>query len=86
MGGPTYRKLSDDSRHDFQNFSVTSVGYIAVIIDKNCIEESRDDVCSNHFKIISLLNISFDQLQDLLLDCSQTSNSRHLGGNFTLES
>ena len=70
MRGPTYRKLGDDCRHDLQNFSITSIGDVSIIVDKDGIEESWNDVCSNHFKIIGLLNICLDELQNLFLDCS----------------
>jgi len=70
MGGPTYRKLSDDCRHDFQYFCVTSASYIAVIVDKDSIEKSRYDVVSDHFEIVGLLDVCFDELEDFLLDGS----------------
>lgn len=70
MRGPTYRKLSNDCRHDLQDFSITSIGDVSVVVNEDGIEESWDDVCSDHLKIIGLLNICLDQLQDLFLDCS----------------
>jgi hypothetical protein len=70
MRGPTYRKLSNNGRHDLQNFSVTSIGNVAVVVNEDGIEESWDDVGSDHLKIIGLLNICLDELQDLFLDGS----------------
>jgi hypothetical protein len=70
MRGPTYRKLCNDCRHDFQNFSVSSIGDVSVVVDKDSVKESWDNICSHHLEVISFLNVSLNQLQDLLLDRS----------------
>lgn len=38
----------------------------------------------NHLKIIRLLDVRVDELENLLLDRTQTSNLGHLGGNVAL--
>lgn len=83
MGGPTYRKLGDDDGHDLEYFCVTGIGDISVVVNEYSIKKSRHDVCSHHLEVISLLDISLDELQDLFLDRSQSSYSWHLGCNFT---
>jgi hypothetical protein len=70
MWGPTYRKLGNDGRHDLQNLGVSSIWYIAVVVEENGFKKSWDNVGSNHLEIISLLDIGLNKLQDLFLYCS----------------
>ena len=70
MRGPTYRKLGNDGRHNLQNLSISSIWHIAVVVQKDGLKERRDNVSSDHLKIIGLLDVCLDKLQDLLLDRS----------------
>jgi len=62
MGGPTYRKLGYDCRHDLQDLSITSVWHVSVVVNQHRIKEGWHDVRSNHLQIIRLLDICLDEL------------------------
>jgi hypothetical protein len=79
MWGPTYRKLPDNDRHNLENFGISRGRYITIVIDKNSVEKCRHNVGSNHFKIISFLNVSLDKLENFLLDGTKSPDLWCLG-------
>jgi len=81
MRGPTYTELPDYDRHDFQYFSVSSIWNVAIIIDEYSVEKCRHNIGADHFKIISLVNVCLDKLEDFFLDGAKSSNFWRLGRN-----
>lgn len=76
-----YVELMNDGRHDIQNFRLTSIRHIAVVVHENRLEKGRDHAIVDHLQVIRFFDISVDKLQNFLLDCSQTADLGCLGGN-----
>jgi hypothetical protein len=81
MRGPTYRQLPDYDRHDFQYLGVSSIWDVAIIIDEYSVKKRGYDVGADHFKIISLVNVCLNKLEDFFLDGAKSSNFWRLGRN-----
>lgn len=79
----TYVKLVNDGGHNVQNFSFPRVRDISVVVDEDSLEERRNHVGVNHFKIIRFFDICIDELQDLFFDGSKSTDFRCFGGNMS---
>ena len=71
----------NDCGHDVQHLCFPCVGNISVIIHQNGLQERWNHVCVDHLQIISFLHIGIDQLKNLLLDGTKSSDFRGLGGD-----
>lgn len=81
--GPTYLKLLDDGSHDVQDLSLASIRDVVLVVKKNSLQQIGYKALVNHLKVIGLVDVCADQLEDLLLDGSKTADLGHLGGNVT---
>jgi hypothetical protein len=74
MRGPTYRELANNDRHNFENFGVSRIWHIAIIVDQYSIKQSWYNVGANHLEIISFLYVCLDELEDFLLNGAKSSD------------
>jgi hypothetical protein len=74
-------QLVDNRGHHVQYFGLTSVRHIVLVVDQNSLQQLGHNVVVNHLQVISLLNICVDELENLLLDCTETTDFGHLGCN-----
>jgi hypothetical protein len=72
-------QLVDNRRHHVQYFGFTSVRHVVLVVDQNSLQQLGDNVVVDHLQVISLLNICVDELENLLLDRTETTDFGHLG-------
>ncbi len=81
----TYLEFGDDGGHDIENFGISRVRNIAIVVDQDRIEQRWHDAIVDHVHILGFLNKGVDEFQNLLLHRTQPSNLGHLCCNGTYE-
>lgn len=79
MWSPTYLKLVNQYSDDRKHFRLTRIRNVPLVVQEDSLEKRRHHSLVDHLLVISLLDVSSDQLQDLLLDSPETSDLGHLG-------
>ena len=79
----THSQTSNDGSHDVEHFGITSGGKVLLVVSEDGVEKSRDERAVDLVEILGLLDVSLDELEDLLLDRTKSSNLGSLGGDET---
>lgn len=79
----TYREFRNNGRHGLQHLSISGPGNVAVVVNKDRVEERGNHLDPHSLEVFGLINKGLNQLQDFLLDSSHSPDFRHLSGNFT---
>lgn len=79
--GSTYMKFVNDSSHNIQDFCLSGIRDITVIVQKDSLKKWRNHVCIDHFQIISLLYVGINELQYFLFDSPESANFGSFGSN-----
>jgi hypothetical protein len=77
----TYVKLVDDRSHGIQDLGLSCIGNVAGIINQDSLHERGHHAGINHIKIIRLVHIGINELQDFFLDGPKSSDLGGLGCN-----
>ena len=73
----------DNGCHNIQNFGITGICNIALIIEKDCVEQRRNHIFIDHLQVVSFLNINVNELEYLLFDSAKAADLGGLCGNIS---
>jgi hypothetical protein len=77
-------ELGDDGGHNVEDLSIAGIGNVTVVVDQYGVQKRRNNAVGNHLQVVRLLDIGVDQLQDLLLDGTETTDTGHLRSDRTV--
>lgn len=74
-------KFVDNGSNNAQDFCVSSIGHISLIVKEDSIKQRRYHAVIDHLMIFCFLDVDIDELENFFLDGSQSSDFRSLGLN-----
>ena len=78
-------ELGNDCRHNIQDFWISSVWDVPVVVNKDSFQKRWNDVSVDRFMVVRFLDVCIHKLQYFFLYSPETSNFGCFGRIFSCE-
>lgn len=63
-------QLRNNSGHYIQDFCISCIGIIAVVVNQYRVQKCRNNVGIDHLQVVGFLDVDVDEFKNLLLNRS----------------